>query len=170
MPKKESAQQMVDTMLGKAIRWHQSGLYYADSKEGFEPQPWLFEPMKIAADHIEYTLVKGPHAGRKGVQRIYYQRVSSNVEFLSWCEESGTVLHVTWFLDSQTTHRIAFVPAWLAATFGENFEEIYGGDSNDPEFRDRIKKLAEEGDDMPRKVITAIGYFEVLESDGEADL
>jgi phenolic acid decarboxylase len=144
-------------MLGKTFRWWESG-WYDDEAETFTPEPWRFEPVRMGVDHIEYTLAEGPHAGRQAIQRIYYQRVAPNVELTTWCEESGFVLTITWYLDSQTTHRIAVIPAWLV----RNLREIYAGNNQDPDFQKRLRDAADSGSDHPRKIISDTGYFELL--------
>ncbi|TWE10361.1 hypothetical protein [Rudaeicoccus suwonensis] len=148
---------MVDTMLGKTFRWWEGG-WYDDNAELFEPKPWRFEPVHMAVDHIKLTLVEGPHAGRSAIQRIYYQRVAPNVEITTWCEqESGSVLNITWYLDSHTTHRVAVVPHWLTEDLS-----LYIGDSQDPEFRRRLREAAKKGSVFPSKVVSDTGYFELL--------
>src|SRR6266478_9694864 len=92
---------MLASILGTRLSWH-----FADG--------WVFEPAIVGADRVEYTLKEGPHAGRHAVQRFCYQRVAPGVETTVWYEESGAVVHMTWYLETQTMHRFAALPAWLA--------------------------------------------------------
>jgi len=45
---------------------------------------------------------------------LYYQRVAPGVETTVWHEESGALVHITWYLENTTVHRFAALPAWLA--------------------------------------------------------
>jgi len=137
---------MITTILGKTLRWYQSG-------------DWIFDPFQIRADRVEYTLAQGPHTGRHAVQHFEYQRVAPGVETTAWYEETGAVVHITWYLDTQTTRRFAALPAWLAVNFPAT-----GGDNSDPEFLARMRELAATGSDAPRTILSDQGYFEVLSS------
>ncbi|GAA5017117.1 phenolic acid decarboxylase [Actinopolymorpha pittospori] len=135
---------MLRAILGARLGWLQ-----ADG--------WVFDPVIVGPDDIEYTLAAGPHAGRHAIQRTYYQRVAPGIETTAWYEESGAVVHVTWYLESQTSHRFGAIPAWLARDFS-----VYRGDNQDPAFLERIHRLAAEGPDRPRHIFSDDGYFEVL--------
>jgi phenolic acid decarboxylase len=135
---------MLTSILGARLRWHLAG-------------GWVFEPVIVGPDVIEYTLVEGPHAGRHAIQRTYYQRVAPGIETTAWYEESGAVLHVTWYLESQTSHRLAAIPAWLAEDF-----TTYRGDNQDPAFIEKITGLRSGRQDWPRNILNDDGYFEVL--------
>jgi hypothetical protein len=74
----------------------------------------VFDPVIVGPDIIEYTLAKDPHAGRHAIQHFYYQRVAPGVETTVWYEESGAIVHITWYLERQTTYRFIALPAWLA--------------------------------------------------------
>jgi hypothetical protein len=67
----------------------------------------------VGPDIVDYTLKEGPHAGRHAIQHFYYQRVAPGVETTVWYEESGALVHITWYLETQTVHRFAALPAWL---------------------------------------------------------
>jgi phenolic acid decarboxylase len=140
---------MLATILGKTIRWYQSG-------------DWIFDPFQIRADRVEYTLAQGPHTGRHAVQLFDYQKVAPGVETTVWYEETGSVVHITWYLETQTTHRFAALPAWLA----ENMS-LSAGDNSDPAFLERIRKAAAAGPDYPRRILSDQGYFEVLSAGNE---
>jgi len=102
-------------------------------------------------------LPEGPHAGRHAIQHTSYQRVAPGIETTAWYEESGSVVHITWYLEAQTTHRFAAVPAWLA-----NDMSVYRGDNQDPAFVERIRTLRAQGPDWPRHIFSDEGYFVVL--------
>lgn len=140
---------MLTTILGKTIRWYQSG-------------DWIFDPFQIRADRVEYTLAQGPHTGRHAVQVFDYQKVAPGVETTVWYEETGALVHITWYLETQTTHRFAALPAWLAADMS-----VSAGDNSDPAFLEKIQKAAAAGPDAPRRILSDQGYFEVLSSVGE---
>src|SRR5580704_4605461 len=40
--------------------------------------------------------------------------VAQGVETTVWYEESGALVHITRYLETQTTHRFAALPTWLA--------------------------------------------------------
>jgi phenolic acid decarboxylase len=118
---------------------------------------WVFDPVLPGPDRIEYTLKEGPHAGRHAIQNTYYQRVAPGIETTAWYEESGAVLHFTWYLESQTTHRFAALPAWLAEDM-----TVYRGDNQDPAFAEKISQLRSRRQDWPRRILSDDGYFVVL--------
>jgi hypothetical protein len=65
---------MLTSILGARLRWH-------------EADGWVFDPVIVGSDIIEYTVKEGPHAGRHAIQHIYYQRVAPGPERarrLSW--------------------------------------------------------------------------------------
>lgn len=99
----------------------------------------MFDPVIVGPDVIEYTLKGGPHAGRHAVQQTYYPRVGPGIETTAWYEESGALLHITWYLEPQTSHRFAAIPAWLAEDF-----TFYRGDNQDPAFIEKMGKLASQ--------------------------
>jgi phenolic acid decarboxylase len=135
---------VLTSILGARLRWHQ-----ADG--------WVFDPVIVGPDIIEYTLKEGPHAGRHAIQHTYYQRVAPGIETTAWYEESGAIVHITWYLAAQTTHRFAAVPAWLAEDF-----TAYRGDNQDPAFIEKIRALVSQRQDWPRRIMDDEGYFEVL--------
>jgi len=51
---------------------------------------------------------------------------------------------MTWYLQTQTVHRIAALPAWLAEDM-----TVYRGDNQDSAFIEKIKKLISRGPDWP---------------------
>ncbi|MFI9507863.1 phenolic acid decarboxylase [Nocardia sp. NPDC052566] len=135
---------MLTSILGARFRWH-------------EANGWTFEPVIVGADTIEYTLTAGPHTGRHAIQHFFYNRVAPDIETTAWYEESGALVHITWYLDSQTSHRFWAAPAWLAKDFS-----VYIGDNQDPAFLDKMAKLRTEQQDWPRHVGDDDGYFELL--------
>jgi phenolic acid decarboxylase len=135
---------MLTSILGARLSWH-----FANG--------WVFEPAIIGPDRAEYTLKEGPHAGRHAIQHFYYQRVAPGVETTVWYEESGAVVHMTWYLETQTVHRFAALPAWL----GEDMT-VYRGDNQDPAFIQKIRKLSAERPDWPRKILDDDGYFRII--------
>jgi hypothetical protein len=62
---------MLTSILGARLRWH-----FANG--------WVFEPVIVGPDVIDYTLKEGPHAGRHAIQHFYYQRVAFGVETTVW--------------------------------------------------------------------------------------
>jgi phenolic acid decarboxylase len=118
---------------------------------------WVFEPFCVGPDIAEYTLKAGPHAGRHAIQHPYYQRVAPGVETTDWYEESGAIVHFTWFLETGTVHRFAALPAWL----GEDMT-VYRGDNRDPAFLETMKTLRDQRSDWPRRILSDEGYFVVL--------
>jgi phenolic acid decarboxylase len=135
---------MLTSILGQRMSWH-----FANG--------WVFEPVIFGSDNVEYTLTAGPHAGRHAIQHFYYQRVAPGVETTVWYEESGALVHITWYLESQTTHRFCAIPAWLAADM-----TVYRGDNQDPAFIEKIRKLGSQQQDWPRKILDDEGYFRVI--------
>ena len=135
---------MLTSILGARLSWYQ-----ADG--------WVFDPVTVGPDIIEYTLAKRPHAGRHAIQHFYYQRVAPGVETTVWYEESGALVHITWYLETQTTHRFAALPAWLAEDM-----TVYRGDNQDPAFIEKIRKLSSEQQDWPRHILNDDGYFKVI--------
>jgi phenolic acid decarboxylase len=118
---------------------------------------WVFEPFSVGPDIAEYTLKEGPHAGRHAVQHPYYQRVAPGVETTAWYEESGAVVHLTWYLETGTVHRFAALPAWL----GEDMT-VYRGDNQDPAFLETMRTLRSQRQDWPRRILSDEGYFVAL--------
>src|ERR1700721_3742702 len=118
---------------------------------------WVFEPGVGGPDTIDYVLKEGPHAGRHAIQHFYYQRVAPGVETTVWYEESGAVVHMTWYLESQTVHRFAALPAWLAKDM-----TVYRGDNQDPAFIEKIRKLSSEQQDWPQHILNEQVYFKVM--------
>ena len=135
---------MLNTILGARLSWH-----FANG--------WIFEPAIVGPDIVDYTLKEGPHAGRHAIQHFYYQRVAPGVETTVWYEESGALVHITWYLETQTVHRFAALPAWLAEDM-----TVYRGDNQDPAFIEKIKKLISQRQDYPRHILNDEGYFRVL--------
>jgi hypothetical protein len=130
---------MLASILGARLRWHERRVDdVGPDDEGLE--------------HPAAGL-----AGRHAVQHIYYQRVAPGIETTAWYEERGSVVHITWYLKAQTTHRFAAVPAWLAKDF-----TAYRGDNQDPAFSKKIRELSSQGLDWPRTIRDNEGYFEVL--------
>jgi hypothetical protein len=101
---------MLTSILGTRLRWH-----LADG--------WIFDPVIVGPDIIDYTLKEGPHLGRHAIQHTYYERVAAGIETTAWYEESGAVLHVTWYLQTQRTRRFAALPACSPRTSGRCTEE-----------------------------------------------
>jgi phenolic acid decarboxylase len=135
---------MLTSILGARLSWH-----FANG--------WVFEPAIVGPDIVDYHLKEGPHAGRHAIQHFYYQRVAPGVETTVWYEESGAVVHMTWYLETQTVHRFAALPAWL----GEDMT-VYRGDNQDPAFIAKIRKLISERPDWPRKILDDEGFFRVI--------
>jgi phenolic acid decarboxylase len=135
---------MIASVLGATMSWH-----FADG--------WVFEPVIVGPGQVEYTVKEGPHAGRHAIQHFYYQRVAPGVETTVWYEESGAVVHMTWYLETQTVHRFAALPAWLAKAM-----TVYRGDNQDPAFIKKIQNLTSEGPDYPRHLMDDDGFFKVL--------
>jgi phenolic acid decarboxylase len=136
---------MLISVLGARMRWHLAN-------------GWVFDPAIVQSDTVEYTLVKGPHVGRHAIQHFYYQRVAPGVETTVWYEESGAVVHFTWYLTTNTMHRWAALPAWLAS----DFAKVYAGDNQDPAFVAKIRDLSAKGPDFPRHILNDEGYFDVI--------
>jgi hypothetical protein len=131
---------MLTSILGARLSWYQT-------------DGWVFDPVIVGPDIIEYTLAKGPHA----IQHFYYQRVAPGVETTFWYEESGAIVHITWYLETQTTHRFAALPAWLAKDM-----TVYRGDNQDPAFIEKIRKFISQQEDWPRHILNDDGYFKVI--------
>jgi hypothetical protein len=64
---------------------------------------------------------------------------------------------MTWYLQTQTVHRFAALPAWLAEDM-----TVYRGDNQDPAFIQKIKELISQGPDWPRHILNDDGYFKVI--------
>ncbi len=139
----EVIDRMLTSILGQRLTW-------------YFPNGWVFEPATFGPDVVDYTLAAGPHAGRHAIQRFYYQRVAPGVESTVWYEESGAVVHMTWYLETQTVHRFAALPAWLAKDM-----TVYIGDNQDPAFVEKIRRLGAEHQDWPRHILDDDGYFRV---------
>jgi phenolic acid decarboxylase len=135
---------MIASVLGQKLSWH-----FANG--------WVFEPAIVGPDHVEYTLKEGPHVGRHAIQRFFYHRVAPGVESTVWYEESGAVVHMTWYLESQTVHRFAALPAWL-----DEDMSVYAGSNQDPAFREKIRGLIATNQDYPRRLMDDDGFFRVL--------
>ena len=135
---------MLTSILGARLSWHQAN-------------GWVFEPVIFGPDNVDYRLKEGPHAGRHAIQHFYYQRVAPGVETTVWYEESGALVHITWYLETQTTHRFAALSAWLAEDM-----TVYRGDNQDAAFIEKIRKLISQRQDWPRHVGDDDGYFEVI--------
>jgi phenolic acid decarboxylase len=122
---------MLASILGKRLRWTL-------------PSGWIFEPAIVGPDTVDYVLKAGPHAGRHAIQHFWYHQVAPGVETTAWYEESGAIVHFTWFLERQTIHRFAALPAWLAEDM-----TIYIGDNQNPEFLEKIRKQISTRSDWP---------------------
>jgi phenolic acid decarboxylase len=136
---------MLTSILGARLRWH-----FADG--------WVFDPAIVGPDIVDYSLKEGPHAGRHAIQHFYYQRVAPRIETTSWYEESGAVVHITWYLETQTMHRFAAPPAWLSDDM-----TVYQGDNQDQTFIEKIRKLSSQHQDWPRRILDDDGYFQAIE-------
>jgi hypothetical protein len=64
---------------------------------------------------------------------------------------------MTWYLESQTVHRYAALPAWLAEDM-----TVYRGDNQDPAFLAKIRTLSSERSDWPRHLINDDGFFRIM--------
>ena len=135
---------MVTSILGARLRLH-----LADG--------WVFEPFMVEPGIAEYTLIEGPHAGRHAIQHTHYQRVAPGIESTAWYEESGALVHLTWYLETGTVHRFAALPAWLAEDM-----TLYRGDNQDPAFLENIRTLRSQRQDWPRRILSDDGYYLVL--------
>jgi phenolic acid decarboxylase len=135
---------MITSVLGKKLSWH-----FANG--------WVFEPAIVGPDYVEYTLKEGPHVGRHAIQHFFYQRVAPGVETTVWYEESGAIVHMTWYLESQTVHRFAALPAWLGKDMS-----VYAGSNQDPAFLEKIQELITTNQDYPRRLMDDDGFFTVL--------
>jgi phenolic acid decarboxylase len=135
---------MLTSILGARLSWH-----FANG--------WVFEPAIVGPDIVDYTLKEGPHAGRHAIQHFYFQRVAPGVETTVWYEESGALVHITWYLETQTVHRFAALPAWLAEDM-----TVYRGDNQDPAFIEKIRKLSSSRQDWPRHILNDEGYFKEI--------
>jgi len=80
--------------------------------------------------------------------------VAPGVETTVWYEESGAVVHMTWYLETRTVHRWAALPNWLGADMS-----VYAGSNQDPAFVDRIAELRADRPDWPRKILDDDGFF-----------
>jgi phenolic acid decarboxylase len=116
---------MLTSVLGARMRWH-----LANGS--------VFDPTLVQSDTVEYTLVKGPHVGRHDIQHFYYQRVAPGVEITVWYEESGAVVHFTWYVATNTMHRWPALPVWLAS----DISKVYAGDNQDRAFVAKIRLSA----------------------------
>ncbi len=135
---------MINSIIGKRMSWH-------------FPNGWVFEPAIVKPDTVDYTLKEGPHAGRHAIQHFWYQQVAPGVETTVWYEESGAVVHLTWYLERGTVHRFAALPSWLAEDM-----TIYKGDNQDPAFIAKIRQQIATRPDFPRHIIDDQGFFEIL--------
>ena len=72
-------------------------------------------------------------------------------------EQRKGEVHITWYLRTQTSHRFAALPAWLAKDM-----TVYRGDNQDLAFVEKIRKLSSQGPDWPRHILSDEGYFVVL--------
>jgi phenolic acid decarboxylase len=136
---------MLKTILGSRIRWHQ-------------PNGWIFNPVTFRPGKIEYTVQEGPHAGRHAIQHMHYHRIVPGIELTSWYEETGAVVNIIWNLESQTTHRFAAIPKWVA----EDIQST-ARDNQDESFLADIRAAAAKGPDGPRVILSDDGYFEVID-------
>jgi len=55
---------------------------------------------------------------------------------------------LSWYLETQTVHRFAALPAWLAEDM-----TVYRGDNQDPAFIEKIRKLTSQQQDWPRHIL-----------------
>jgi len=132
------------TILGKKLRWTQ-------------PNGWVFDPVIVGPGTIDYTVAEGPHAGRHAVQPTHYHRIAPGIELTSWHEEVGTTVSIIWYLETQTSHRYAAIPAWAARDI-----KVLAGDNQDPAYLERVSQLGAAGPDGPRLILADDGYFELL--------
>jgi len=98
---------MLTSILGARLSWH-----FANG--------WVFEPAIVGPDIVDYILKEGPHAGRHAIQHFYYQRVAPGVETTVWYEESGAVVHMTWYLETQSVVAAPTTPDGFAAFIKED--------------------------------------------------
>ena len=91
---------MLTSILGARLSWYQ-----ADG--------WVFDPVIVGPDIIEYTLAKGPHAGRHAIQHFYYQRVAPGVETRSGTRRAArsSISRGTW-RHRRRTASLLFLPGW----------------------------------------------------------
>jgi len=66
-------------------------------------------------------------------------------------------VHITWHLETQTVHRFAALPAWLAEDM-----TVYRGDNQDPAFIEKIRKLSSQRQAWPRQILNDEGYFSAM--------
>lgn len=64
---------------------------------------------------------------------------------------------MTWYLELQTVHRYAALPAWLAEDM-----TVYRGDNQDPVFLAKIRKLSSERPASPQHPINDDGFFRIM--------
>jgi len=70
---------------------------------------------------------------------FYYQRVAPGIETTAWYEESGAIVHITWYLETQTTHRSGLFPRGSPNDFS-----VYRGDNQDPHSSRRFGTLHQQ--------------------------
>ena len=134
----------IKTILGKRLQWR-------------EVNGWVFEPVLVGPDTVEYTVKEGPHAGRHAVHPAHYHRIAPGIELTSWHEEVGTVVNIIWYLETQTSHRYAVIPGWAAQDI-----TVLAADNKDPGYLARVKELKAGGSDAPALVLADDGYFDLL--------
>jgi hypothetical protein len=64
---------------------------------------------------------------------------------------------MTWYLETQTMHRFAALPAWVAEDM-----TVYRGDNQDPAFVEKIRKFISQRQDWHRPILNDDGYFKVI--------
>jgi phenolic acid decarboxylase len=134
---------MLTSILGARLSWHLAN-------------GWVLEPAIVGSDIVDYHLKEGPQAGRHAIQHFYYQRVAPGVETTSGTRK-WRGRHMTWYLETQTMHRFAALPAWLAEDM-----TVYRGDNQDPAFVEKIRKFISQRQDWHRPILNDDGYFKVI--------
>src|ERR1700730_16585435 len=132
---------MLTSILGARLSWHQAN-------------GWVFEPVIVGPDVVDYHLKEGPHAGRHAIQHFHYQRVAPGVETTVWYEESGALVHITWYLETQTTHRFAALPPGRQKDMS-----VCRVDNQAPASPEKTRKFLPQGRDGPRHILNDDGYF-----------
>jgi len=95
--------------LGARLSWH-----FANG--------WIFEPAIVGPDIVDYTLKVRATRGTACHPVTSTISGSSGSRDHGRHEESGALVHITWYLETQTVHRFAALPC-LA---GRRYDRLSG--------------------------------------------
>ncbi|KAL1918643.1 uncharacterized protein VTP21DRAFT_2665 [Calcarisporiella thermophila] len=112
---------------------------------------------------IVYAIYGGPMQGRYAYQKAYYQKIRDDIYNVSWVEETGSVVTITYDFGQKLVH------GFIAFSEGHwKYNEEAHGDKRNIEDLERWRRLSKHGDHTTRKIhLDVARIVEVFDGPGD---